>query len=101
MLNSDLKARTKAFALAAIRLYPTLEKSAVGRVLGNQLLRSATSVGANYREAVRARSDPEFISKIGDSLKELDETAYWLELCSDAGGVAKEPVIVPLLDEAD
>lgn len=100
MPTSDLKRRTKAFALAVIRVYPTLEKSSVGRVLGNQLLRSATSVGANYREAVRSRSDPEFISKIGDSLKELEETGYWLELCSDAG-VAAPAAMAPLLDEVD
>ena len=100
MPTSDLKRRTKAFALAVIHVYPTLEKSSVGRVLGNQLLRSATSVGANYREAVRSRSNPEFISKVGDCLKELDETAYWLELSSESG-VVPASAVEPLLDETD
>ena len=76
----DLRERTKAFALRMIRLFAALPKSTEAQILGKQLLRSATSVGANYREAFRARSKPEFISKLGDCLKELDESSYWLEL---------------------
>lgn len=64
-----------------------LPKSQVGRVLGNQILRSGTSVGANYREAFRARSKAEFISKCGDSQKELEETIYWMELLTESGTV--------------
>ena len=77
----DLPDRTKQFARRIIRLYCALPKTnTVAQVLGKQVLRSGTSVGANYREAHRARSKAEFISKIGDSLKEADETLYWLEL---------------------
>jgi four helix bundle protein len=77
----DLPDRTKQFARRIIRLYCALPKAnTVAQVLGKQVLRSGTSVGANYREAHRSRSKAEFISKIGDSLKEADETLYWLEL---------------------
>ena len=76
----DLRERTKAFALRVIKLFVALPKSAEAQVLGKQVLRSGTSVGANYREAYRARSKAEFVSKLGDCLKELDESAYWLEL---------------------
>ncbi len=85
----DLRERTKAFALRVIKMFTALPKSEEARVLGRQALGSGTSVGANYREGQRARSQPEFIAKIGDCLKELDETAYWLELLADSG-------IVPL-----
>lgn len=80
----DLRDRTFDFSLRIIRLYTALPGSDEARVLGKQLLRSGTSVGANYREAHRGRSKPEFISKIGDCLKELDETNYWLDLLSHA-----------------
>src|SRR5712671_2909973 len=84
----DLKPRTKAFALRVIRMYSKLPKSdTVAQVLGKQVLRSGTSVGANYREASRGRSKAEFISKIGDCLKEIEETGYWLELLVDSGCV--------------
>jgi four helix bundle protein len=84
----DLKPRTKAFALRVIRMYSKLPKNdTVAQVLGKQVLRSGTSVGANYREASRGRSKPEFISKIGDCLKEIEETEYWLELLVDSGCV--------------
>ncbi len=76
----DLRDRTKTFALRIIRMFSALPKTTEAQVLGKQVLRSGTSVGANYREAFRARSRPEFISKLGDCLKELDESAYWLEL---------------------
>lgn len=76
----DLRERTFEFARRVIRLYSNLARSGVGRVLGDQILRSGTSVGANYREAFRARSRAEFASKMGDCLKELEETAYWIEL---------------------
>jgi four helix bundle protein len=83
-----LRPRTKAFALRIIRMYSRLPKNdTIARVLGKQVLRSGTSVGANYREAARGRSKAEFISKIGDCLKEIDETEYWLELLVDSGCV--------------
>ncbi len=83
--SPDLIGRTKEFALRVIRMFSALPKTTSAQVLGKQALRSGTSVGANYREAHRARSKAEFISKIGDCLKELDETAYWLELLTDSG----------------
>jgi len=95
----DLKLRTKAFALRVIRTYATLPKSnTVAQVLGKQVLRSGTSVGANYREASRGRSKAEFISKFGDCLKEIEETDYWLELLVESGSVAPTQM-AGLLDE--
>jgi four helix bundle protein len=78
--KSDLKIRTKTFALRIIRLFSALPRTIEAQVLGKQVLRSGTSVGANYREACRARSAAEFISKMEISLQELEETCYWLEL---------------------
>lgn len=80
----DLKIRTKNFALLIIRFYSGLSKTAVMQVLGNQILRSGTSVGAHYREGIRARSNAEFISKIEGGLQELEETSYWLELFAES-----------------
>lgn len=79
-MNSDLKQRTKIFALAVVRFYTSLPKTTEMQVLGKQFLRSGTSVGAHYREACRSRSDAEFISKIEGGLQEWEESAYWLEL---------------------
>jgi four helix bundle protein len=96
----DLQARTKDFALRVIRLYSSLPKTTVSQVLGKQLLRSGTSVGAQYREAARARSRAEFISKVESSSQELEETTYWLELLAESG-VVPQALIVTLLKEAD
>jgi four helix bundle protein len=96
----DLKMRTKAFALRVVRLYVALPKSAEAQVLGRQVLKSGTSVGAHYRESLRARSDAEVISKIEGGLQELEETQYWLELLSEAGIVPTDR-LTPLLQEAD
>jgi four helix bundle protein len=85
--NEDLRNRTKNFALRIIKLYASLPRVAVAQTLGKQLLRSGTSVGANYREACRARSNAEFVSKLGESLKELEETSYWLELLGDSATI--------------
>jgi four helix bundle protein len=87
-MNEDLRVRTKEFALRVIRMFVALPRTDVTRVLGRQVLRSGTSVGANYREAYRARSGVEFVAKLGDCLKELEETAYWLELLVDSGTVS-------------
>ena len=82
----DLRQRTKQFSLRIIKLFSALPTSATAaQVIGKQVLRSGTSVGANYREAFRARSDQEFVAKLGDCLKELDETTYWLELLTESG----------------
>ena len=75
-----LRMRTKQFALRIIRLFSALPNTNVAQVLGKQLLRSGTSIGAHYREDCRARSTAEFISKLEGGLQELEETAYWLEL---------------------
>lgn len=86
--GDELRERTKSFALRIIRVYGVLPRTTEAQVIGKQLLRSGTSVGANYREAYRARSDAEFLAKMGDCLKELEETSYWLELLTDAHIVA-------------
>src|SRR4051794_21389446 len=90
MKEFDLKSRTKAFALRIIKLYTSLPKTGEAQVIGKQVLRSGTSVGAQYREACRSRSNSEFISKMQSSLQELDETAYWLELLIDGSIVKAE-----------
>lgn len=97
----DLPDRTKQFARRIIRLYCALSKTnTVAQVLGKQVLRSGTSVGANYREAHRGRSKAEFISKIGDSLKEADETLYWLELLLEEN-ILPARRLTPLVTEAN
>jgi four helix bundle protein len=85
----DLKQRTKAFALRVVRLYGSLPNTTEAQVMGKQVLRSSTSVGAHYREATRARSPAEFISKMEVALQELEETAYWFELLVESGIVAE------------
>jgi four helix bundle protein len=95
----DLRARTKAFALRILRLYAALDKtSAEAQILGKQLLRSGTSVGAHHREAHRARSTAEFISKMEGGLQELDETGYGLELLVE-GGLVPEARLTDLCRE--
>ena len=96
----DMMLRTKRFALEVIALYSALPKSTVAQVLGKQVLRSATSVGAHYREACRAKSRADFVSKIEGGLQELDETGYWLELLLDAE-IAKADQIEPLAAETN
>lgn len=88
----DLQERTKRFALSVIRTFSIIPKTTEAQVLGKQLLRSGTSVGANYREAYRGRSKAEFIAKCGDSLRELEETTYWLELLVEGKIVPAETV---------
>ncbi len=98
--NRDLAVRTKNFALQIVRFFPKLPRTTEAQVLGKQLLRAATSVGANYREAYRGRSKAEFIAKCGDSLRELEETGYWLELLLEAN-LARREAITPLKNECD
>jgi four helix bundle protein len=98
--EKDLQVRTKRFALNIIRTFSMMPKTTEAQVLGKQLLRSGTSVGANYREAYRGRSKAEFISKCGDSLRELEETAYWLELLVD-GKIISGEMLVALRKECD
>ena len=95
----DLRARTKAFALRVIRLYGALPKTTEAQIMGKQLLRSGTSVGAHYREASRARSDAEFISKLEGGLQELDESIYWMELIVESA-IFPQKRMQELIDEA-
>lgn len=85
----DLKERTRDFALRIVRLYGALPKRVESQVIGKQLLRSGTSVGANYREGLRARSRAEYAAKLNTALMELEETLYWLELLQNADIVAR------------
>jgi four helix bundle protein len=98
--KKDLRQRTKQFALRILRLYSALPQSTAAQILGKQLLRSGTSIGANYREAYRARSKAEFIAKTGICLGEAEETAYWLELLAE-GEVIAPAKLMELMDECD
>ncbi|UCF32580.1 MAG: four helix bundle protein [Phycisphaerales bacterium] len=97
---TDLKVRTKDFALRIIHLYAALPKTTVAQVIGKQLLRSATSVGAHYREGYRSRSTAEFVSKLEVGLQELEETLYWLELIVEAD-IFSEERMKQILQEAN
>ena len=97
--TAGLRARTKYFALRVMKLVDALPRTIQGRATANQIIRSATSVAANYRAACRARSRAEFIAKIGVVEEEVDETAFWLELIIDSG-LLKDAKIRPLLTEA-
>jgi four helix bundle protein len=96
----DLRVRTKSFALRIIRLYTALPKTTEAQVIGKQILRSGTSVGAHYREAQQAKSDADFINKIEGGLQELEETAYWLELLAESGILIEER-LKPLQSESE
>jgi four helix bundle protein len=97
--SADLKARTKQFALRVMKLVDALPRTVQGRAIANQIIKSATSVAANYRAACRARSRAEFIAKIGVVEEEADESCFWLELIIDSGLLTEER-IRPLLSEA-
>ena len=90
MANSDLKIRKKDYALSVIRIFDSLPKRTETQILGRQLLRAGTSVGAQYREATRGKSTADFISKIEGSLQELEESEYWLELLAESGFYPEE-----------
>lgn len=100
MDNKELQDRTKQFALRIIRLVDGLPKTLVGRTIGNQIVRSGTSVGANYRAACRGRSKAEFAAKLGTVAEEADETCFWLELIMD-GALLPRTHVEPLYKEAD
>ena len=99
MTTDELEERTKQFALRVMTLVDVLPNTVKGRVIANQIRRSATSVRANYRGACRARSRAEFISKIGVVEEEADESAFWLELIFGSK-IRETRKIAPLLDEA-
>ena len=98
--TTDLRERTKKFALRIIKLYQSLPKTGEAQVIGKQILRSGTSVGAQYREACRAKSPADFVNMLGGGLKELDETAYWLEL-SVEGEIIPAAKLTDLQKETD
>ena len=99
MDEREMIGRTKQFALRIMTLVEALPITIQGRAIGNQIMRSGTSVVANYRAACRARSKVEFVSKLGTVEEEADETAFWLELIIE-GGVLSSKQIEPLLSEA-
>jgi len=96
----ELTRRTKKFGLNVIKLVESLPSAQTGKVIGNQLLRSALSVGANYRAACRGRSKADFISTIGITIEEADESQHWLEMLTEAGLLPQEKV-QPLAKEAN
>ena len=99
MNQDDLKKRTKAFALRVMKLVDALPRTTAGRAIGNQLVRSGTSVGANYRAACRGRSKAEFVAKLGVVIEEADETGFWMELIID-GALMEHDKVESLLNEA-
>jgi four helix bundle protein len=100
MNEEELKGRTKQFGLRIIRLVESLSNTSTARTIGNQLLRSGMSVGANYRAACRGKSKADFIAKAGISLEEADECLYWMELLQESGIVQGEK-LTELVKEAD
>jgi len=100
MTQEEMKARTKQFALRVIRLVESLPKTKTANVIGNQLLRSGTSVGANYRASCRAKSTADFIHKLSIVEEEADESIYWMELLIESNSV-KENLLGSLLNEAE
>jgi four helix bundle protein len=100
MNENEMKKRTKQFGLRVIKLVESLPSGQTARTIGNQLLRSGMSVGANYRAACRGRSKADFIAKAGISLEEADECLYWMEMLQEAGIVPAEKM-KDLMKEAD
>ncbi len=100
MKSGDLQARTRLYALRVIDLVESLPRGRSADVIGNQLLRCATSVGANYRAACRPRSSADFIAKLGIVEEEADESLYWLDLLAESGLIPRER-LTDLITEAD
>ena len=100
MTETDLKNRTKAFALRVMKLVGSLPQDTAGKTVGGQLIRSATSVAANYRAACRGRSKAEFISKLGIVEEEADESCFWLEIIAESG-LMERKLVESLLKEAN
>ena len=101
MSKAELLTRTKAFALRILKLVDHLPRTTSGRAIGNQLVRSGTSVGAIYRAACRARSRAEFAAKLGTVLEEADESLYWLELISEGKLIAESKLSLLLKEAAE
>jgi four helix bundle protein len=96
----EMQARTKAFAVQMIKFFGKLPKTEEARVLGRQLLRSSTSVAANYRAVCRSKSNADFIHKLGTVVEEADESLLWLPLLEEAS-ICPSPLLAPLKREAD
>src|SRR6266496_1666751 len=101
MDKRELQSRTKRFALRVLKLVDALPRSTAGRAISNQLVRSATSVGANYRAACRARSRAEFAAKLGTVLEEADESLYWLKLIREGKLIAESKLSLLLKEAAE
>jgi four helix bundle protein len=99
MTAEDLKKRTKEFALRILKLVDALPKTTAGKIIGNQIARSGTSVAANYRASCRGRSKAEFIAKLGIVVEEADESEFWLEMIIESK-LLKPDLVEPLLKEA-
>ncbi|MBB6429964.1 four helix bundle protein [Algisphaera agarilytica] len=100
MTPDELELRSKSFAIRVVKLVDALPQSAAGRTFGKQLIRSASSVAANYRAVRRGRSTKEFLSKLSNVVKEADESAFWLEMIIEAK-LLPEPRVCGLLQEAN
>ncbi len=100
MKHDNLRNRTKSFALRIIKLVESLPNKTTSQVIGKQLLRSGTSVGANYRASCRAKSPADFIAKIAIVVEEADESLFWMELLVESG-IVKEELLKDLMKEAD
>ena len=100
MTQKEMKARTKRFAVRIIKLVDSLPNTRCANVIGKQLLRSGTSVGANYRSACRAKSTADFLSKLSIVEEEADESVYWMELLVEAN-IVREVLLTDLIDEAN
>lgn len=100
MNKNDLKQRTKEYALRIIKLVKSLPNTPEAKIIGNQLLRSGTSTAANYRAVCRARSNPDFIAKLGVVIEEADESAFWLEIIVESG-LKRYELVESLLSETN
>ncbi|MFH0952770.1 MAG: four helix bundle protein [Verrucomicrobiota bacterium] len=100
MNRDEMKKRTKQFGLRVLKPVAALPRGLEGQIVGRQLLRAGTSVGANYRAACRGRSKAEFIAKLGNVEEEADESAYWLEIIMDSG-MMQASLVTPLHREAE
>jgi four helix bundle protein len=100
MTPEELRARTKQFTLRVLKVVTALPDTTPGRVIGNQLMKAGSSVGANYRAVCRARSRKDFVNKLGVVIEEADESAYWLEVICE-GNVLDPRQLGPLLQEAN
>jgi four helix bundle protein len=101
MKGDDLKERTKKLALAVIKIAEKLPNNSVGWTFTDQIIRSATSIAANYRAACRAKSDKDFVSKLETVIEETDETLFWLDMIEESNIIVDKTLIAPLTKETN